>query len=258
MTGTGHRAEERCGMNRAFRDEMTRLAARIASDTAVFEEEDSVVSGIYEASKTIFDAPRCQRILKESIDRYQQEVKESIDRYQQEAEEALLWQEGDRSGDPALWDRYFHKLVNVARDLLPTPTEQDLPGSGRPESLVHSVLNAFINGRAAKHYPVLNEPGDLWMLLVEITLEKYKKRKNIATTGLDPQEIPTVEMAEEFNRTCAHLLGKTQDDVHQVFVLKLQRFNDEEICERMDTAPTMVDQALEEIQTNLRLYRDAS
>src|SRR5271156_301531 len=78
--------------------------------------------------------------------------------------------EGDQAAAQPLWERYFSKLVTVARTKLRrmrrTTADED------EEDAALSAFNSFCDGAARGKFPQLADRDDLWRLLVVITARK--------------------------------------------------------------------------------------
>ena len=82
------------------------------------------------------------------------------------------WLGALRAGDPAaaqqLWERYFHRLVGLAR--------QRLCGARRraadEEDVALSAFDSFYRAAEAGRFPQLADRDGLWRLLVTITARK--------------------------------------------------------------------------------------
>src|SRR5947209_13371850 len=82
------------------------------------------------------------------------------------------WLSRLRAGDPSaaqqLWERYFHRLVGLARRKL----------AGRPrraadeEDVALSAFHSFFRGAERGRFPSLLDRHNLWRLLVAITARK--------------------------------------------------------------------------------------
>ena len=84
--------------------------------------------------------------------------------------------EGDQAAAQPLWERYFSKLVAVARAKL-----KRLRRSGADEDeedAAISAFNSFCNGAARGKFPQLTDRDDLWRLLVVITARKAMAQAN--------------------------------------------------------------------------------
>ena len=79
-----------------------------------------------------------------------------------------------RDGDPAaaqpLWERYFARLVALARARLRRAPRVGLVEDGEDAAL--SAFDSFCRGAAAGRFPLLSDRDDLWRLLVVLTARK--------------------------------------------------------------------------------------
>jgi DNA-directed RNA polymerase specialized sigma24 family protein len=131
-------------------------------------------------------------------------------------------QEGDLAAVQQLWERYFHRLVALAR--------QQLEGSPRgvadEENVALSAFASFCRNAERGRFPDLQNRDSLWRLLVVITARKasYLRRDqrrqkrgsgNAAGAGevaieeimsREPDPAFASEVAEEFRRLL-HCLG---------------------------------------------------
>ena len=83
-----------------------------------------------------------------------------------------LWldrlQEGDSSAIQGIWDRYFRRLVGLARKKL-----RGMPRRvSDEEDVALSALNSFFQGAEQGRFPQLDDRDNLWRLLVLITARK--------------------------------------------------------------------------------------
>src|SRR5688572_16833726 len=75
---------------------------------------------------------------------------------------------GDRDAAQRIWERYFRRLVGLARVRL-----GDLPRrAADEEDVVLSAFDSFCRGAERGHFPRLDDRDDLWALLVTITARK--------------------------------------------------------------------------------------
>jgi DNA-directed RNA polymerase specialized sigma24 family protein len=78
--------------------------------------------------------------------------------------------QGDHDAARPLWERYFERLVRLAR--------KKLPGAGRrgadadEEDVALSVFDSLCRGAAEGRFTKLSDRDDLWRLLVVITARK--------------------------------------------------------------------------------------
>src|SRR5438067_4890181 len=77
-------------------------------------------------------------------------------------------QAGDHAAAQKLWERYFQRLVGLARAKL-----QDLPRrAADEEDVALSAFASFCRGVEGGRFPQLLDRHDLWRLLVTITARK--------------------------------------------------------------------------------------
>jgi DNA-directed RNA polymerase specialized sigma24 family protein len=186
------------------------------------------------------------------------------------------WIDGLKLGDPhaaqALWERYFGRLVRLARARL-------APCAGADEDEEDAALSAFDSfcaGLARGRFPLLADREDLWRLLVVITARKaaaqvdrrraWKRgglwlRADRGAPALDSNDRdgdrlaeiigrePTPEfaamMAEQFRR----LLDRLGDDqLRQIALERMEGYTADEIAERLGCARRTVARRLELIR----------
>jgi RNA polymerase sigma-70 factor (ECF subfamily) len=87
------------------------------------------------------------------------------------AELMARWQGGDQQAAEALFQRYAERLLAVVR----TRLSAQLARRFDPEDVVQSAYRSFFAGARDGRY-VLAHSGDLWRLLVAITLHKLRRQ----------------------------------------------------------------------------------
>ena len=160
------------------------------------------------------------------------------------------WIAGVRGGDPAaverLWERFFPRLVGLAR--------ARLRGTARlaadEEDVALSALDSFCRRAGAGQYPHLADRDDLWRLLVVITARKAghlvrdesrHKRGGAArpdaseltpegVLGRDPTPEFAAQVAEEYQRLMAAL---GDPEVQTVARMRMEGYTVEEIAARL-------------------------
>ncbi len=186
------------------------------------------------------------------------------------------WIDGLKLGDPhaaqALWERYFGRLVRLARARLALCAGADED----EEDAALSAFDSFCAGLARGRFPVLADREDLWRLLVVITARKASaqvdRRRAWKRGGMrlrvdrgapahnwndrdgDPlAELvgpePTPEfaamMAEEFRR----LLDRLGDDqLRRIALERMEGYTSDEIADRLGCARRTVARRLELIR----------
>jgi DNA-directed RNA polymerase specialized sigma24 family protein len=178
-----------------------------------------------------------------------------------------LLREGHPEAAQRIWDRYFRRLVGLARKKL----------RGRrlavadEEDVAISALDSFCRNAREGRFPQLADSDGLWRLLVVITARKAvrlvrdqgrQKRsggRGTLTGPLDSQgNQPAVEelignepspefaarVAEEYER----LLGLLDDDQRAIAIAKLEGLTNEQIAARLNRALRTVERRLKLIR----------
>jgi DNA-directed RNA polymerase specialized sigma24 family protein len=183
------------------------------------------------------------------------------------------WVQQLREGDkdlPAqqLWQRYFQRLVGLARTMLgkrarPVADEEDV---------ALSAFDSFCAGAVQGRFPQLDDRNNLWRLLVTITARKvyrlnlhYDCRKRGGDAVLDEAALkgqngskdsgigleqfistePSPEFAaaaaEEYQRRLAQL---DDENLRKLALWKMEGFTNEEIARRFGCAPRTIERRL--------------
>jgi len=169
-----------------------------------------------------------------------------------------------KAGDPAapqqLWERYFLRLVALARTKLRSHRRRDAD----EEDVALSAFDTFCRNAEQGRFPQLLDREGLWRLLVIITARKAahhlrdentQKRGGGAQTtpvleGLLSRE-PSPEFAAEFADECRRLLALLQDaELTSVALQRMDGYTIEEIAQKLGYAPRS-------IKRKLRLIRNA-
>ena len=167
-----------------------------------------------------------------------------------------------RDGDPAaaqpLWERYFARLVGLARARLRAARA---PGAAADaEDVALSAFESFWDGAGRGRFPRLRDRDDLWRLLVVITARKaanqardQRRQKRGGGRVLDEAALldadadgglerfvgrePSPEfaatLAEEFR---ARLEALGDDTLRKIAVWKMEGHTSEEIAARLNCA----------------------
>src|SRR6516225_4547703 len=85
--------------------------------------------------------------------------------------------EGDHAAAQALWERYFRKLVRLARARFRDTARRVLD----EEDAALSAFDSFCRGAAEGRFPQLRDRDNLWPLLVVITARKVIDARKHAT-----------------------------------------------------------------------------
>jgi DNA-directed RNA polymerase specialized sigma24 family protein len=173
---------------------------------------------------------------------------------------------GDESAAQQLWQRYFHRLVHLARSRLRSARRAGAIEDEEDAAL--SAFDSFCRGATADRFPQLVDRDDLWRLLVVLTVRKVcgqierqsaDKRGGdrllgeaaLINASLDRRAAhePSPEMAallvDEYRRLRN---GLSTDALRQVLDLRLEGYTREEIAERLGCAERAVKRKLNAIR----------
>jgi DNA-directed RNA polymerase specialized sigma24 family protein len=180
---------------------------------------------------------------------------------------------GGDSAAQHLWERYFDRLVHLARKKLQGGRHRR--GVEDEEDAALSAFNSFCQGVARGRFPLLTDRDDLWRLLVVLTVrkaldqarrqgaEKRGRGKLVGESslpgaddedqrgGLDQLagDEPSPEFAALFAeqyRTLRDGLG--DDSLRHVLDLRLEGFSREEIAARLGCAVRTVTRKIDVIR----------
>jgi DNA-directed RNA polymerase specialized sigma24 family protein len=158
-----------------------------------------------------------------------------------------LWLQQLKAGDPQaaqpLWEKYFRRLVGLARVRLGS-----LPrGVADEEDVALSAFDSFCRRAAEGRFPRLDDRDDLWQVLVLIAtrkaqdLREYEQRAKrnwhrrqpleaedaSEPFGAEPDPAEAAQVAEE----TARLLGLLPDELmRNIAVRKLEGYTNKEIA----------------------------
>jgi DNA-directed RNA polymerase specialized sigma24 family protein len=175
-----------------------------------------------------------------------------------------LLKAGDRAAAQPLWERYFRRLVALARRrLLDTPRRV-----ADEEDVALSAFDSFCRGAEQGRFPKLEDRDDLWQLLVLLTARKAgqfvrhqcrEKRgvgkilneADLAAAG-DGEGLaavignePTPEFAAEVAEQWRRLLDVLADaELRQIAVWKMEGHTTEEVAVKLGCVPRTVERRL--------------
>jgi DNA-directed RNA polymerase specialized sigma24 family protein len=172
-----------------------------------------------------------------------------------------------RKGDPAaveqLWQRYFHRLVGLARGRLRTAARR----AADEEDVALSAFDSFCRNAEKGNFPNLTDRDSLWRLLAVIVGRKAAhlardegRLKRGGGTGPVEDEgetlarllsrEPTPELAAQLAEECQRLLGVLADpELEKVALWRMQGSTVEEIAERLGCAGRSVKRKLQLIRS---------
>ena len=187
------------------------------------------------------------------------------------------WLEQLQAGDPAaahkLWERYFQRLVGLARRKLQgTPRR-----AADEEDVVLSAFDSFCRAAEAGRFPQLHDRDNLWQVLSALTarkaldLARHEQRQKRGggrvrdeaalppPAGSAAEEAalaqilarePTPEMAAQVAEECRRLLTCLGDaELEAVAVWKMEGHTNQEIAAQLGCVPRTVGRMLRLIRT---------
>jgi RNA polymerase sigma-70 factor (ECF subfamily) len=185
------------------------------------------------------------------------------------------WRQGDMEAAAELFRRYANRLIGLARRRVPAKLMYRVD----PEDVVQSVYRSFFSAAREGRYD-LQRGGDLWRLLVTITLNKLYhqvKRNQRAKRAADREcsleaiagsaGVPASLLSQEPSPEEAAALA---DELEQLFrsldaldrrivELRLQGYQLDEIAAQTDRSERTVRRVLEEVKGQLeRWHGDSS
>jgi DNA-directed RNA polymerase specialized sigma24 family protein len=180
-------------------------------------------------------------------------------------------------GDAAaqlLWERYFARLVRLARQRL--LASRRLGADEDEEDAALSAFKSFCGGAARGRFPLLGDREDLWRLLVVITARKagaQAQRRRSRKRGGDKNRVelgaadgdsgadaagleavvgqePTPEFAAMVTEEYERLLDRLGDDgLRQVAIWRMEGYTNDEIADRLGCARRTVARRLDLIRS---------
>jgi DNA-directed RNA polymerase specialized sigma24 family protein len=182
-------------------------------------------------------------------------------------------QAGDHAAAQFLWDRYFRRLIGLARKKL-----QDTPRrAADEEDVALSAFDSFCRGAERGRFPQLTDRDSLWHVLVTITTRKalqlarheYRQKRGggavLGESGVSgPADTfdeeagleqilgrePTPELAAQVADECRRLLALLGDaELRSIALWKMEGDTVEEIAAKLRRAPRTVERKLQVIRT---------
>jgi DNA-directed RNA polymerase specialized sigma24 family protein len=177
---------------------------------------------------------------------------------------------GNREAAQALWRRFANRLIGLARARLRAEPRR----AADEEDAVLSAFDSFCRGAEQGRFPKVQDRGDLWNLLVAITIRKVsdqvqhesrQKRGGGAVLGEADlaqgsdagraleniiSSEPTPQLAAELAEQCHRLLELLQDDdLRSIALLKMEGYTNDEIADRLDCVRSTVQRKLNLIRS---------
>jgi DNA-directed RNA polymerase specialized sigma24 family protein len=178
---------------------------------------------------------------------------------------------GDEVAAQLLWERYYRRLVGLARKRLRTSRRR----AADEEDVAQDAFHSFFKGVERGRFPRLDDRDDLWRLLVLITARKAidqikherSKRQGGGTPAADPSlprvgaapvdadvervvgDEPTPEFAALIADECNRLLEKLGDEsLSRIAVWKMEGYSNEEMAGLLGSSLRTVARKLEAIR----------
>ena len=165
--------------------------------------------------------------------------------------------EGDQAAAQPLWERYFRRLVQLARTKL-----RGLPRrAADEEDVALSAFGTFCRGAEQGRFPRLDDRTDLWRLLLVLTARKaahqvrdevrlkrgggqVRAEADLAHGSSDEAVLagvigsePTPQFAAEVADRCRRLLDRLgSDELRRVALWQMEGYTLEEIAARLDVS----------------------
>lgn len=167
---------------------------------------------------------------------------------------------GDEDAAKRLWDRYFSRLLELAKSHLRSASKR----VADEEDVVLNTLESVLTGAKNDKFPLLNNREDLWGLLLVITARKAANQKKHQRrlrrgggkqrgesvfesagerTGIEQiaAQTPTPEMAAMLTDEIKHLLERLADStLQQIAVWKMEGHTYDEMAVKLDCSKRTV------------------
>jgi len=173
---------------------------------------------------------------------------------------------GDCEAARALWERYFARLVHLARNRL----SHGRPRDADEEDVALSAFASFCQAAQQGRFPDLADRDGLWRLLIVLTAQKaidlLRRARRVKRGGgrvrgesalAHPEWSESLEglaevvgnaptpdfaamVAEEYDR----LLGLLNDDLRSVALAKMEDYTNQEIAEKLGCSLSTVERSL--------------
>jgi RNA polymerase sigma factor (sigma-70 family) len=186
----------------------------------------------------------------------------------------LRLQAGDQQAANELFRRYANRLTALARSRLSSQVAARVD----PEDVVQSVYRSFFTGACQGDYQ-LERGGDLWRLLVAITLHKVRNQvihhtaakrsvraerscnSDDSLSGIEPQmlarepsPLAAVALVDEMDQ----LMRQLEPHQRRIVELRLQGYNLYEIATQTERSLSTVCRVLERVKQLLEQRNDPS
>ncbi len=173
---------------------------------------------------------------------------------------------GDSEALAALWQRYFQRLLQVARSRLASQPDRIVD----EEDVVLSVFDRLFQGASQGRFPKLNDRSDLWQILVMLTersvIDQHRRNKAEKRGGSPPipqsdlvptdlrqiQELvdssPSPEVVAALNENLSRAMNRLGQKTRNVALLKLEGYTNKEIGQRLGVSISTVERKIRMIR----------
>jgi DNA-directed RNA polymerase specialized sigma24 family protein len=175
-----------------------------------------------------------------------------------------LWfdqlQAGKSAAARPLWEKYFHRLIGLARTHL-----RDAPRVTDSEDVALSAFDSFCRNAEAGRFPDLSDRESLWRLLAAFTRRKVahhlrdagrlKRGGGVAGAGSEVLEEmlgrePDPALAAEVAEECERLLAVLKDaELRRIALLRMDGHSVDEVAAQVGCAPRSVKRKLRLIRS---------
>jgi DNA-directed RNA polymerase specialized sigma24 family protein len=172
-----------------------------------------------------------------------------------------LLKEGDHAAARHLWQRYFGKLVRLARRKLPDKARR----AADEEDVALAAFARFCQRAEQGRLPAVRNRDDLWRILVTLTVrmaidqvrgeDRQKRGGASGNTDLvaDPDLVASRQSTPEFivqvAEECQRLLGALDDDeLKKIAVWKTEGYTNEEIASELGCVLRTVERKVQAIR----------
>jgi DNA-directed RNA polymerase specialized sigma24 family protein len=169
-------------------------------------------------------------------------------------------QAGESAAARPLWEKYFHRLVGLARKRL-----RDAPRVTDSEDVALSAFDSFCRNAEAGRFPDLSDRESLWRLLAAFTLRKAahhlrdagRLKRGGGLAGAGPEVLeemlgrePDPALAAEVAEECERLLAVLKDaELRRIALLRMDGHSVEEVAAQVGCAPRSVKRKLQLMRT---------
>jgi RNA polymerase sigma factor (sigma-70 family) len=180
-----------------------------------------------------------------------------------------LLKAGDSAAAQPLWERYFRRLVGLARARLQGAPRR----AADEEDAALSAFTSFCLAAEQGRFPRLDDRDDLWQILMMLTarkamrlLQQERRQKRgggrvVTEADLEADadeeaglarlvgDEPTPEFAAGVAEECRRLLEVLGDEqLRALAVARMEGYTTEELAERLGVAPRTVERKLQKIR----------